>query len=71
MLRAMTKVIYVYPDYEEYGFDLAGFERASDEEKYVWAKNCNETAVYSLQDFQDAFNREHISSMGFIYIVQI
>ena len=64
----MTKVIYVQPDYM---FEQDWFESLSDEEKLHVAKNENEMEVYTLENFQYAFNEERISDLGFIYFVTI
>lgn len=62
----MTQVIYIEPDCEVFRDEL---EAMPKDELLHFAKNCNEAHVYSLEDFQEAFNDELISDLGFIYFV--
>lgn len=63
------KVIYIYCDYNEEELNLEEFEKLSNEEKLHIAKNSNDMWVYTLKEFEDAFNTELISDLGFIYFV--
>lgn len=61
-----TKVIYVTPDCGVY---IGELEAMPKDELLCFAKNCNECEVYSLDEFQAAFNEERISDLGYIFFV--
>ena len=61
-----TKVIYITP---ECGVYIGELEAMPKDELLTFAKNCNEAEVYSLEDFQDAFNEERISDLGYIFFI--
>jgi hypothetical protein len=63
----MAQVIYIEPDCELMRDEI---EAMPKDELLHFAKNCNEAQVYSLEGFQEAFNDELISDLGFIYIVE-
>lgn len=64
-----TRVIYVTPDYEDYVDELWAMP---EDELLCFAKNCNEIEIfYSLQDFENAFNDECISDLGFIRFINV
>lgn len=62
----MTQVIYITPNYE---FDIDCFDALPNEEKLHVARNLNEVYIYSLEEFQEEFNGDCISDLGFIYFV--
>lgn len=62
----MTKVIYVCPQTE----GIMEFEAMTDGEKLNIAKNESGYEIYSLAEFQNAFNDGFISDEGFIYVVE-
>ena len=61
------KVIYIDPNCED--FSLEEFEHTPNDEKLHIAKNTNGMHVYSLDGFQEAFNNEYISDLGYIFII--
>lgn len=65
----MTQVIYITPNFDFDDFDIDWFEKLPDNEKLHVARNTNEIYIYSLEEFQEEFNRECISDLGFIYFV--
>lgn len=65
------KVIYISPDYSLEGYELAEIEQMTSDELLTLAKNENFAAVYSLDEFQCAFNSEEISDLGFIFFVSV
>ena len=65
-LENEPKVIYMKPDAED---DVSWFSKLSNEEKLHVANNGNDYEIYSLKDFETAFNEELISDLGFIFIV--
>ena len=62
----MKKVIYLTPNCD---YEISEFKKLSDQEKLHVANNTNEMFIYTLEGFQDAFNNEYISDLGFIFIV--
>lgn len=64
-----TKVIYIYPDYDGSELNIVEFGKLPIDEKLHIAKNSNDMEIYSLEAFEDAFNMESISDLGFIYFV--
>ena len=69
----MNKVIYVTPDCwssdDWSGYKQVEFERMTDSEKLKEARSNDEMVIYSLEGFQNAFNGEEISDLGFIFFV--
>lgn len=66
----MTKVIYFTPDYNDYDYEVDELLAMSEDELLHYAKNCNEIEIfYSLQDFENAFNDERISDLGYIHFI--
>jgi hypothetical protein len=63
----MAQVIYIEPACELMRDEI---EAMPKDELLHFAKNCNEAQVYSLEGFQEAFNDELISDLGFIYIIE-
>jgi hypothetical protein len=61
-----THVIYLNPNCT---YPISDFEALDDQEKLYVARNENDMVVYSLADFEEAFNGEQISDLGFIYII--
>lgn len=72
-LNTMKKVIYVIPDCwssdDWSGYKQTEFERMTDSEKLKEARENEDMLIYSLEGFQDAFNGDEISDLGYIYIV--
>ena len=68
------KVIYVnsdcWADTDWDGYEQTEFEKMQDYDKLKEARNNPNMEVYSLQGFEDAFNGEDISDLGFIYFVK-
>lgn len=65
----MTTVIYITPQYDcEYHIDeLAKMPKG---ELMTYAKNNNDIEIYSLKSFEEAFNNEIISDLGYILFVE-
>lgn len=61
-----THVIYLNPNCD---YPISAFEALDDQEKLYVAINENNMEVYSLAAFEEAFNGEEISDLGFIYFV--
>ena len=61
------RVIYITPDCDVPFDEL---QRMPEDELVHWAKNSNDAIIYdTLEDFQNAFNDELISDLGFIFFV--
>lgn len=66
-----TLVIYVTPQYlaGEPDYSLEELKKLPKDELLHFAKNENEIEIYDLVSFQDAFNDELISDLGYILFV--
>lgn len=61
-------VIYITPNCDSESIEL--FDRLkTDAEKLNFARNNNEFYVYTIDDFEQAFNCEEISDLGYIEFV--
>lgn len=64
------KVVYICPEYAQEGISIDEIEKMTNSELITFAKNSNQAEIYSIKDFQQAFNSEIISDMGYIYFVE-
>ena len=61
-----TKVVYVTP---ECGIYIGELEVMTQEELLILADSREDIFVYSLSEFQEEFNAERISDLGFIFFI--
>lgn len=64
----MTKVIYITPDCVGDWY-IDEIKKMPTSELMTFARNTNEVEVYTLEQFQSAFNNEQISDLGYILFV--
>jgi hypothetical protein len=61
-----AKIIYMKPDAKD---KASWFNSLSKDDKLKVAEKSSDYEIYSLKDFEIAFNEELISDLGFIFIV--
>ena len=64
------KVDYLYSDGVDETEEESNPEYLSDAWR-EWVKNHTNTVTYNLSEFEEAFNREFISDLGYIVIEEI
>lgn len=64
-----TKIVYISPEYAQEGISIDEIEKMTNSELLTFAKNSNCAQIFTLKQFQQAFNSEIISDMGYIYFV--
>lgn len=64
------KVVYISPNYEQEDISVDDIEQMTNSELLTFAKNSNYAQIFTLKQFQQAFNSEIISDMGYIYFVE-
>lgn len=64
------KVVYISPNYEQEDISVDDIEQMTNSELLTFAKNSNYAQIFTLKQFQQAFNSELISDMGYIYFVE-
>lgn len=65
-----TKIVYISPNYEQEDISVDDIEQMTNSELLTFAKNSNYAQIFTLKQFQQAFNSEIISDMGYIYFVE-
>lgn len=64
---AAMKVIYFTP---AAGIYIGELEAMPSDELLCLAKNCNDAIIYdSPSDFQEAFNNDEVSDLGYIFFI--